>query len=226
MHLQKSQKLYIILLSIFLTFLIMAEVTGAKLIRILGFTLTFGVIPFPVTFLVTDLLNEYFGRKMVRRTTWIGMVMVLLVYVLIVVGMLIPAIPESPVNDEAFQMVFANSGMIIVGSIIAYVIGQLIDIQVFHRLRVLTKGKLIWLRSTGSTIISQLIDSFVVIFIAFGAKLSFEKLVAISTNNFAYKLLVAIALTPLIYLGHSLINSYLGEEKDELLKHALEEKPK
>ena len=145
-------------------------------------------------------------------------------YILILIDLSIPAIPDSPVSDESFQNVFANSGMVIVGSIIAYLIGQLIDIKVFHYLRLKTGGRHIWLRATGSTIISQLIDSYVVIFIAFSGKMSFEKMVNISSVNFVYKLLIAIALTPVIYLIHNLIISYLGEDGETLI-HSAEQEP-
>lgn len=220
----KQSKLYLWLSASFITFLLMAELTGSKLISFMGFTLTLGVIPFPITFLITDTLNEFYGKRAVKHTTFLGMVMILIAYAIIVIDLKIPAISDSPVDDEAFTKVFANSGLVIVGSIIAYVIGQMIDINVFHYLRMKTKNKHIWLRATGSTIISQLIDSYVVIFIAFGKSLPFEKLVSIASTNFVYKLLIAISLTPLIYLIHSLIGTYLGSEVLDLEKQRNDEK--
>lgn len=203
----------------------MAELTGSKLITAFGFVMTMGVIPFPVTFIVTDILNEFYGKKAVRFTTFLGMSMILLAYFLIVIDLQIPANEISPVDDISFQTVFANSGLVIIGSITAYLIGQLIDIQVFHFIRTKTGGKHVWLRATGSTIISQLIDSFVVIFIAFGkyepttifglpfySLINTPTLISISTTNFLYKLFIAILLTPMIYLSHTLIEKYLGEE--------------
>ncbi|MBE8365341.1 queuosine precursor transporter [Leptospira borgpetersenii] len=224
MPLSQSQKLFIILNAFFLTFLILAEVTGSKLFVSFGFTLTMGVIPFPVTFIVTDLLNEYYGRKGVRFTTLLGMVMIFLAYFLLMLDMLIPAAPNSPVDNHSFNVVFSNSGKVIVGSIVAYLIGQLIDIQIFHFLRIKTENKYIWLRATGSTIVSQLVDSFVVIYIALsGGKLSFQELNQISTNNFIYKCGVAIAITPLIYGAHHCINWYLGKEAEEMIEFAMKE---
>jgi queuosine precursor transporter len=241
MNLDKKQKLYIILTSLFLTFLLLAELTGFKLITLemgwlfipLGlssilptrFIMTMGVIPFPMTFLITDILNEFYGKKIVRFTTFIGMAMIAIAYVLILIDLQIPANEISPVDDVSFEKVFANAGLVILGSIIAYLIGQLIDIQVFHFIRQKTGGKMVWLRATGSTIISQLIDSFVVIFIAFGKYepsilfgIPFYKitntnsLINISSTNFIYKLIIVILLTPVIYLLHSLIEKYLGSE--------------
>jgi uncharacterized integral membrane protein (TIGR00697 family) len=216
-------KLYIWLNAAFLTFLIMAELMGSKLFTFLGFTLTMGVVPFPVTFLITDTLNEFYGKAAVKRTTLVGMVMILLVYLLILIGLQIPASPGSPVDDASFERVFASSGLVIIGSIIAYLIGQFIDIHVFHYLRIKTQGKKVWLRATGSTVISQLIDSFVVVFIAFGAYKGFKELLSIGFNNFVYKMLIAVALTPVIYLSHSMMEKYLGEDAIHMKDSAMKE---
>lgn len=221
---QKPVVLYVVLVSFFLTFLLMAELTGSKLFYAFGFTMTMGVIPFPITFLVTDLLNEYFGRKVVRSTTLLGMVMIAFAYILILIDIHIPASPDSPIDDHSFETVFANSGLVILGSIVAYLIGQFVDLHVFHFLRKATKGKHIWLRATGSTVVSQLIDSFVVIFIALGKYHGFEKLVAISTTNFFYKMGVAVGITPVLYALHLGIDRYLGAAlKTSLTKQAMEE---
>jgi uncharacterized integral membrane protein (TIGR00697 family) len=159
----------------------------------------------------------------VKRTTLVGMVMILLVYLLILIGLQIPASPGSPVDDASFERVFASSGLVIIGSIIAYLIGQFIDIHVFHYLRIKTQGKKVWLRATGSTVISQLIDSFVVVFIAFGAYKGFKELLSIGFNNFVYKMLIAVALTPVIYLSHSMMEKYLGEDAKHMKDSAMKE---
>ena len=178
----KPIKLYTILSSIFLSALILAEITGGKLLQVgvnnsLVFTMTMGVIPFPVTFIVTDIINEYFGRRGIRFITFVGMSMVLFVLILLQIDMAIPAAAISPVPDEAFNAVFGISARIIVGSLVAYMIGQLVDIYVFHFVRKRTGGKLLWLRATGSTIVSQLFDSFVVLFIAFSGTLATAEIV-------------------------------------------------
>ena len=228
----KGQRLFVILVGLFIAFLLMAELTGGKLFQIpfgfLGidvFTMTLGVIPFPVTFIITDLLNEYYGRKGVRFATLLGMAALVFAYLLIVIDLQIPAASFSPVTDSAFQNVFANSGAIIFASMVAYLIGQLIDLQIFHAIRRRTGNRHIWLRATGSTVVSQLIDSFVVIWIAFGSgigteTLPLEQVLTIATTNFVYKLLVALAITPLIYLAHALIDRHLGREGVELRKRA------
>ncbi|MBX7150722.1 queuosine precursor transporter [bacterium] len=223
----KEQKLYCILMGIFLTALILAEITGSKLIQwpiteSLIFTMTMGVVPFPVTFIVTDLINEYYGKPGIRFVTIIGMVMIAIAYVALLIDMSIPAAPISPVTDEMFNGVFGQSNRIILGSITAYLIGQLIDIQIFHWIRKRTHEKLLWLRATGSTFVSQFIDSFVVLFIAFSGKIAFDQIVNIGITNYIYKFVLAILLTPLIYLAHFLIDRYLGREAKEMIHHAEE----
>ena len=173
----KRVTLFTVLSAIFLTALILAETTGGKLIQLafgngIVFTLTMGVIPFPITFIVTDIINEYYGRKGIRFITVVGMIMVLFALILLQVEMAIPAAAISPVPDAAFNTVFGVSARIILGSLTAYLIGQFVDISVFHAIRRRTKGSMLWLRATGSTIVSQLIDSFVVLFIAFLGPLS------------------------------------------------------
>jgi uncharacterized integral membrane protein (TIGR00697 family) len=213
----KRIKLYTILSSIFLSALILAEITGGKLLQVrtgdsLAFTMTMGVIPFPVTFLVTDIINEYFGRQGIRFITFVGMSMVLFVLLLLQIDMAIPAADISPVPDEAFNGVFGVSARIIVGSLAAYLIGQLADISVFHFVRKRTGGRLLWLRATGSTVVSQLIDSFVVLFIAFSGTLAAGEIVSVGLTNYLYKFGIAVAITPLLYIVHNLVDRYLGED--------------
>lgn len=213
----KRVKLYTILGSTFLTALILAEITGGKLIQLAAgsdfvFTLTMGVIPFPITFIVTDIINEYYGRRGIRFITVLGMVMVLFALLLLQIEMAIPAAAISPVSDEAFNSVFGVSTRIIIGSLTAYLIGQFVDISVFHFLRARTHGRMLWLRATGSTVVSQLIDSFVVLFIAFLGPLSVLQIVNIGFTNYIYKFVIAVATTPLLYLVHAAVDRYLGHE--------------
>lgn len=222
MH-DRKHTLYLWLNALFITFLLMAELTGNKLFSIFGFTMTIGVIPFPVTFIITDVLNEFYGKTSVRHTTLLGMVMILIAYGIIVLDLQIPALPDSPIDDYSFEKVFANSGLVIIGSIVAYLVGQLIDIHVFHYLRIKTQGKLVWLRATGSTVVSQFIDSFIVIFIALGPYKKFPELLQIGMNNFVYKMLIAIGLTPLIYASHAVVFKYLGEEANRMRDKAMKE---
>jgi hypothetical protein len=216
----KRIKLYTLLSSIFLSALILAEITGGKLIQLgltrdLVFTMTMGVIPFPVTFIVTDIINEYYGRRGIRYVTFLGMGMILFVLLILQIDMSISAASFSPVQDEAFNSVFGVSGRIIVGSLTAYLIGQLVDISVFHALRKKTGAKLLWLRATGSTVVSQLVDSFVVLFIAFSGTLATDQILSIGLTNYIYKFSLAVAITPLLYLVHTGVDRYLGKNVAE-----------
>ena len=243
-RLDRAHRLFIVLNALFLVCLFMAEVTGAKLFTVdvpdfgfppfLGtpwftvsaFTMTLGVIPFPVTFIVTDLMNEYFGKSGVRFTTLVGVGCIALAYGLIYADLQIPADARiSPVSDEAFRSVFANSSQIILGSVVAYLIGQLVDIHVFHRLRTWTGNRHIWLRATGSTLVSQLVDSFIVIYIAFGirgqggaAPWPLRQVAEVATTNYLYKFAIAVLITPLLYLGHRVMDRYLGHAEAERLR--------
>ncbi len=221
----RTNRLYMILSGIFLTALLTAELTGGKLIELRlssewTFIMTIGVIPFPVTFLITDIINEYYGKKGIRFITFLGMAVVMLAFVIIYIDMSIPASPVSPVTDEMFNGVFGLSARIIAGSLTAYLIGQLIDIYVFFWIRQKTKEKLLWLRATGSTVISQLIDSFVVLFIAFYGQLAVGQILNIGLTNYIYKFVIAVGLTPFIYFSHYIIDRYLGEESKTMIHRA------
>ncbi|NND72061.1 MAG: queuosine precursor transporter [Rhodothermales bacterium] len=235
--LTRPQKLFTVCAGIFITALVIAEATASKFfvvtdlpfsISIFGnefstVVMTAGVIAFPITFIVTDLLNEYYGVKGIRFVTLLGMVMIAFEFVILYVARAVPTAENSPVPDEAFELVFGASGRIIIASLIAYLIGQLADISIFHWLRRRTKGKHLWLRATGSTFGSQFLDTFLVLMIAFGTQLPFADIIAITLFNYGYKFIVAIVITPLIYGAHRLMDAYLGHEQAlELIKQAEE----
>ena len=229
----RKEILFVVLAMFFVTNAIVAEMIGGKLIEIslFGFHFAFsmGILPWPVVFLSTDLINEYFGKKGVRRLSIITACFIAYAFVVLYGGMKIPAATFSPVQDKEFTQVFGQSMWIIAGSIIAFLVSQIVDVFVFWFFREITKEKLLWLRSTGSTVISQLIDSFIVLGIGFllPGKITMGQFLNVGFTNYSGKLIIAILLTPLIYLGHFLINKYLGEkeaEKDiaETAKESLE----
>lgn len=229
--LNRPQKLYVVCAAVFLTALVVAEATASKFftafslpfpVRILGeefdaVVMTAGVLAFPVTFIVTDLVNEYFGKQGIRFVTFVGMAMIMFEFGLLQLAMAVPTAAISPVPAEAFDVVFGASGRIIIGSLAAYLVGQLVDITLFHWLRGLTKGRALWLRATGSTLGSQFIDTFVVLTVAFAGQLSLASIVAITLFNYGYKFIIAVVITPLIYLAHWAMDRYLGEETAEAL---------
>ncbi|MBS1653023.1 MAG: queuosine precursor transporter [Bacteroidetes bacterium] len=209
---KRRDLVFLILAGFFVTNTIVAELIGGKLVSFFGiFTQSIGIILWPFVFLLTDLINEHYGKTGVKKLTYITIGLIIYMYILISIGIKIPAISISPVNDQNFYTVFGQSQWIIVGSIIAFLLSQLIDVYIFWIFRNLTNGKLIWLRATGSTVISQLIDTFVVQFIAFvlPGKWAFNDFVQNAAWGYVFKLLIAICLTPLIYVGHSAINKLL-----------------
>lgn len=214
----KRDIVFIILAGIFITNAVVAELIGGKLIQIGPFVMSIGILPWPIVFLTTDLINEYFGEKGVKKLSLITSCLIAYAFVVLFLAISIPAAKDiSPVNDQQFQAVFGQSMWIIVGSIIAFMISQLIDVWAFWFFKKRTGDKMIWLRTTGSTVISQLFDSFIVLGIAFWlpGKIDFDTFISSATIGYVFKLSVAILLTPLIYLGHNLIKKYLA--KDSLL---------
>ncbi len=243
----KKTNLFIILSGIFLTNAILAELIGVKIFSgeralgltpahwtffgeyVLDFNLTAGAVIWPVVFITTDIINEYFGKKGVRKITFLTALFI--AYIFLVIS-IVTALPPAPfwldVNnmdpqgnnfniEYAFDTIFKQGLGIIIGSLVAFLLGQLIDVFVFQKLRKLTGAKMIWLRATGSTLVSQFIDSFVVLGIAFYVfgNWSIPQLIAVGIINYIYKFTVAIILTPLLYLGHDLIDKYLGIEFSE-----------
>jgi len=206
---------YILLAGFFITNAIMGEMIGGKLIQIGPFALSIGIIPWPVVFLTTDLINEYYGREGVRRLTFLTAILIVYAFILLYLGMQFNSASFSPVNNEAFNMVFGQSMWIIVGSITAFLSSQLLDVIVFLAIKRKTGARMLWLRATGSTIISQLIDTFIVAGIAFWlpGKITFTEYLNTSMTGYTAKLLIAVGLTPFIYLGHHLIEHYLGNEE-------------
>lgn len=214
----RKDLVFIILAGFFVTNAIVAELIGGKLVQFFGiFTQSIGIILWPVVFILTDLINEYYGRSGVRKLTFITIGLIIYTYILITVAINLKAVDFSPVNDSVFLTVFGQSQWIIIGSIVAFLSSQLVDVYIFWKLRNVTGKRLIWLRATGSTLVSQLIDTFVVQFIAFvlPGKWAFGEFIINASYGYVFKLLVAVALIPLIYLGHFAIERFLGTAESE-----------
>jgi len=227
-----------VLAAFFLTNAIIAELIGGKVIYVgspewllsigdpswglvLGpFAISVGIIPWPIVFVTTDIINEYFGRRGVRRLTFLAAGMIGYVFVLLLVTQQFPAAEGlTGIDDKSYNKVFGQSQWIIVGSLIAFLIGQLLDVFIFHLLRKRTGKAMIWLRATGSTVISQLIDTCVVLAIGLAYPLgwSVQKYASVAVTNYSVKLGVAILMTPAIYLAHWAVEKYLGKETAEAL---------
>ena len=203
---------YMALAGFFVTNAILGELTGGKLFTFGPFTLSIGVIPWPVVFIATDLINEYFGREGVRRLTFMTIGLIVYAFIVLFLAMQVPAVSFSPVSDVQFQAVFGQSMWIIVGSVIAFALSQMIDVFIFWLVRHKTGGRYLWMRATGSTVVSQLIDSIVIIGIAFWlpGKVKTAEFLAVAASNYSFKLIVAVGITPLLYAGHAAIDRFLG----------------
>ena len=212
----KKELVFIILAGIFITNAVTAELIGGKLIQIGPFVMSIGILPWPIVFLTTDLINDYFGKEGVKKLSFITAALIGYSFIVLFLAITIPAARGiSPVNDEQFKAVFGQSMWIIVGSIIAFLISQLIDVYIFSYFKKKTGNNKIWLRATGSTIISQLFDSFIVLGIAFWlpGKINTETFVSSALTGYTFKLGTAVLLTPIIYLGHYWIRNYIKEGK-------------
>lgn len=197
----------------------------------LSFNLTCGVILWPLEFIMTDIVNEYYGPKAVRRISFTAIALILYAFVMFYMSMELPA-PDwwiasrtgqgVPDMQAAFTGVFGQGMWIIVGSLVAFLVSQLVDVYVFQRIKKITGEKRIWLRATGSTFVSQLIDSFIVLIIAFkvGNNWSWAQVLAIGCMNYIYKFVVALVLTPVIYLVEERIEKYVGKETAVRMKRS------
>lgn len=243
---QKKHRLFIALAGIFLTNALMAEMIGVKIfsgegtlglppagLNILGFTMDFnltaGAVIWPVVFITSDLINEYFGKPGVKRISYLAAFFIGYSFIVIFFTIKLPpaqwwldANSLDPAGNYfdmnfAFNKILGQGQRIIIGSLAAFLLGQLVDVFVFQKLRKITGHKMLWLRATGSTLVSQFIDSFVVLYIAFAGIFSNQQLIAIGITNYIYKFSAAILLTPLIYVGHYVIDRYLGKENAEKL---------
>jgi queuosine precursor transporter len=211
----KKDIVYVVLAGIFITNAVVAELIGGKLIHVGSAVMSIGILPWPVVFVTTDLINEYFGEKGVRKLSLITASLIAYCFILLYFAIRIPAAGGiSTVSDAQFFAVFGQSQWIIVGSITAFLVSQLIDVTIFHFLKSKTGNKMIWLRSTGSTVISQLFDSFIVLGIAFWATgiMTTDVYIVSAFTGYFVKLIIAIGMTPMVYLGHYLIDNFLAKK--------------
>jgi len=243
----RPTRLFIVLSGLFITNALMAEFVGVKIFaledtlglppldwRLFGqsgsLSFTAGVMLWPVVFIMTDIINEYFGVRGVRFISWLAVGCI--TYAFLFAYLAIELAPASwwvgvaagrgvPDMQAAFAATFGQGLWTIGGSVTAFLVGQLIDVAIFHRIRTLTGERWIWLRATASTAVSQLVDSFVVLYIAFvlgPQQWPIDLFLAVGTVNYAYKLLMAVLLIPLIYLGRRVIERYLGPVEADRLK--------
>jgi uncharacterized integral membrane protein (TIGR00697 family) len=252
----KPTRLFLILAGFFISNALIAEFIGVKIfslestlgwksaeIKLFGgtysFNLTCGVLLWPVVFVMTDIINEYYGRKGVKFLSWLTIGLIAFGFLMVFAAIQtepkswwIGSKKEAGIENmsTAFNGIYGQGLGIILASMTAFLVAQLIDVFIFHRIKKATGEKKIWLRATGSTVISQLIDSFIVLFIAFyfypkwikgqGEPWPFDQLLAICIVNYIYKFSMAIIMTPVIYLIHARIEKYLGKDLAAEMKQA------
>jgi uncharacterized integral membrane protein (TIGR00697 family) len=246
----KPTKLFIALAAFFVANALIAECIGTKLFsleRTIGLTpqpfallgqegltyvLTCGVLLWPLEFVLTDVVNEFYGPKAVKRISYIAIALIGYAFLMFYLAIHIPADTSFwrgsqaaegvPDMQAAFNSIFGQGMWIIFGSLVAFLVSQLVDVYIFHRIKKATGDKSVWLRATGSTLVSQLVDSFVVLAIAFGIGKgwSWQRVLAIGLVNYSYKALMAVVLTPVIYLVENRIAAYFGPETTLRMKQA------
>jgi len=244
----KESRLLIILASFFVANTVLSEFIGVKIFSVektlgiepfsidlmgekgLSFNMSAGSITWPLVFIMTDIINEYFGKKQVKFLSYLTAILVLFCFLMTWISIQVtPAdfwiqdtVEGEKVNMHlAFNKIFGQGMWIIFGSITAFLLGQILDVSIFHQIKNWTGEKALWLRATGSTVVSQLIDSFVVAFIAFYLNpeydWSWQTVLAICLVGYVYKFTVAVLVTPLLYLIHKIVDNYLGKELSEKL---------
>ena len=243
----KPTKLFLFFTAFFVANALIAECIGGKIFSLektlcfqpfsfslfgesgLSFNLTCGVLLWPLEFVMTDVVNEFYGPKAVKRISLIAVALISYAYIMFFMamhtspaGFWVTSNTGSGVPDmqAAFSGVFGQGMRIIIGSLVAFLVSQMVDVTIFHKIKKYTGEKHVWLRSTGSTIVSQLVDSYVVLFIAFAGKFTWQEILAIGMVNYTYKFIMAVGLTPLIYLMERGIERYFGHELTRKMKRS------
>jgi uncharacterized integral membrane protein (TIGR00697 family) len=241
----KSTKLFISVTAFFVANALIAEVIGTKIFSLekifglqpssfslfgqsgLSFNLTCGVLLWPLEFVITDIVNEYYGPKAVRRISFTAVALISYAFLMYFVAIGVPpadfwitSSKEVANMQTSFNAIFGQGMRIILGSLVAFMVSQIVDVTIFHKIKKATGDKHIWLRATGSTLVSQLIDSYIVLFIAFSGVFTWQMILAIGMMNYIYKFSMAIILTPVIVIAEKRIEKYLGRETAQKMKRA------
>lgn len=218
---EQAKFTYLVLAALFITALVSCNLIANKFVLVdLGFyefKLSAGVLPYPLTFLITDILSEIYGRRKTNQVVIAGFFASLLVLLILFLGGSFNAIETSPVSDEAYGMVFQNSGRIIMASMLAYLVAQFVDVRVFHFWKRTTKGKHLWLRNNFSTVFSQLLDTILVTVVIFFGKQNVGFISDLVVDGWFFKVLCALVDTAIIYLIVYLIRRYFSLKVNEEL---------
>ena len=236
----KPTKLFLGFTAFFVANALIAEAIGTKIFSLeklvglspsnftifgqtgISISLTCGVLLWPLEFVMTDIVNEYYGPKAVRRISLTAVILISYAFLMYYAAIHVPpadfwigshaADDHIPDMQDAFNGIFGQGMRIIIGSLVAFLVSQLVDVYVFHKIKKVTGEKKVWLRATGSTLVSQIVDSYIVLFIAFSGVFPWQQILAIGVINYIYKATMAIVLTPVIYVAEQRIEKYVGHE--------------
>src|SRR5690242_2193235 len=243
----KPTKIFVGFTAFFVANALIAEAIGMKLFSLegvfglkpanftlfgqsgLAFTLTCGVILWPLEFVITDIINDFYGPKAVRRISITAVILISYAFLMYFIAIALPPASawlnsshEQGVEDiqASFSAIFGQNMRIIIGSLVAFLVSQAVDVFVFQKIKKVTGNKKLWLRATGSTLVSQLVDSYIVLFIAFSGLFSWQLILAVGIMNYLYKFTLAIILTPVIYFVEGRIQNYVGHNVAQKMKLA------
>ena len=217
----KTEKAYSLFMVIFITMIVLTNIIGVKLFEINSVTLTTGIITYPLTFLITDIVCEVFGKKRASLMVVLGFFASILSLVFINLAVMLPgsevwinnSLGYNSIKDmqNAYESVFTLPGFLISASMLAYLVAQLIDVRIFHYLKKVTNEKKLWLRNNLSTMFSQLIDTIIVnsIFLYFGLNLDWDIIIKIIIASYLFKIIIALLDTPLVYIGVHYTRKYI-----------------
>ena len=221
-----AQRIYLLLGSLFITSLVVSNLIFQKFfywypldIEIFGtklFEISVGILPYPITFLITDLISEIYGKKKANQIVVAGIFASIFSLLIVYVSNIVPATSWSPVGNEMFSRVFGNTALAVFASMIAYLFAQFIDIQIYHFWKQLTKGKHLWLRNNFSTFLSQFVDTFTVLTLLCSFHIiAWDKFLGLLMAGFLFKVFIAACDTPFLYLGVYLFRRCFGLKVNE-----------
>lgn len=216
-------RLFVALTGFFVASWLVGDLTGGKYFVLFGEPISVGMLPFPLTFVLTDIIHEFYGPRGARIVTWVAAGMAVYVFLMLQVMIALPSAEATFIPQPVFQGAFGMSTRLLASSLTAFLIGQFLDVKVFHLIKERTGQKHVWLRANGSTAVSQLVDTFVINFAFLAGSLPVADILGIVGRSYLWKLAAAIVLTPLLYFLHGVLERALEREANEPISATTEE---
>jgi len=216
---KEADTVFLVLASLFITALVTTNIIASKFVEVdLGFKvfqISAGILPYPITFLITDILSEVYGRAKTQKVVVAGFVSASFTLFILWLGAQFPAMDNSPIDQNTYQQVFGLAPRVIISSMLAYLVAQYIDVRLFHFWKGLTKGKYLWFRNNASTVVSQFVDSTLVVGVLFYDKMSISEMATLILASWLFKALVALSDTPFIYIAVYALQKRFGLKKHQ-----------